>query len=200
MPGKTIRIISDRERGSSPVRINGIGRELPHNREVAVTEDELALLENSNLAYEVLGNAGRAEIKAAEAEAGDKPAGVSPQPAGGDFLPTRDPAEDSAAAAQAPKIDQEAGGDNLAGSVAHGAAAGLLADEEARSEAADKAAAARDGTIAPVVELRNSDPDQLGLDAGNPDLAAAEQDPLDHDGDGRKGGSKPRRAKAGSVA
>ena len=41
MPGKTIRIISDRERGSSPVRINGIGRDLPHNREIAVTDDVL---------------------------------------------------------------------------------------------------------------------------------------------------------------
>ena len=153
MPGKTIRIISDRERGSSPVRINGIGRELPHNCPVAVTEDELALLENSNLAYELVGNASRAEVKAAEAEAGgaragDGPAPVSPRPAGGDFLPTPDPAEDSVASAPAPKIDQEAGGDNLAGPVAHGAAG----------------------------------------------EGGAKADPLDHDGDGRKGGSKPRRA------
>ena len=128
MPGKTIRIISDRERGSSPVRINGIGRELPHNREVAVTEDELALLENSNLAYELVGNASRSELKAAEAEAGDGPAPASSQPAGGDFLPTRDPAEDSALVTPAPKIDQEAGGDNLAGGVAHGGLAEFLAD------------------------------------------------------------------------
>jgi|GEM_PF-4918379 len=156
MPGKTIKILSDRERGSSPVRINGIGRDLPHNKEVAVTEDELALLENSNLAYEVVGNASRSELKAAEGEAGDKPPALSPQLAGGDFLPTRDPAEDEAPAAPAASrtrgIDQEAGGDNLAGSVAHGAAAA-------------------DG---------------------------AKADPLDHDGDGRKGGSKPRRAKGGS--
>jgi len=155
MPGKTIRIISASERGSSPVRINGIGRDLPHNREVAVTEDELALLENSNLAYEVVGNASRSELKAAEAEAGDKPSPLSPRPAGGDFLPTRDPAEDTAPAAPAPKIDQEAGGDNLAGSVAHGGLAEFIAD--------------------------------------------AGRDPLDHDGDGRKGGSKPRR-KSGSEA
>ena len=152
MPGKTIRIISDRERGSSPVRINGIGRDLPHNREVAVTEDELALLENSNLAYEVVGSASRAELKAAEAEAGDEPPPLSPQPAGGDFLPTRDPAEEAAVAIPAPRIDQEAGGDNLAGGVAHGGLAEFLADSG--------------------------------------------RDPLDHDGDGRKGGSKPRRGRS----
>ena len=132
MPGKTIKILSDRERGSSPVRINGIGRDLPHNCSVAVTEDELALLENSNLAYEVVGAAGRAELKAAEAEAGDRPAPVSPQPAGGDFLPTRDPAGDAAAAtppaSSTSGIDQEAGGDNLAGGVVRGGLAEFLAD------------------------------------------------------------------------
>ena len=166
MPGKTIKIISDRERGSSPVRINGIGRDLPHNREVAVTGDELALLENSNLAYEVLGSASRSELKAAEAEAGDRPAPVSPQQAGADFLPTRAPAEDSPVATAAPKIDQQAGGDNLAGGVVHGGLAEFLAD--------------------------------------------AGREPLDHDGDGARGGSLKgaqstratgaRRSKANSEA
>jgi hypothetical protein len=57
MAGRTIRIISDLARGSTPIRVNGKGRDIPHNEDVAVSAEELAVLDDSNVAYEPAGGA-----------------------------------------------------------------------------------------------------------------------------------------------
>jgi hypothetical protein len=56
MTGSTIRIRSDSGRGFTPVRINGSGRDIPHNKDIAVSGDELALLKDSRVAFEVVGD------------------------------------------------------------------------------------------------------------------------------------------------
>lgn len=204
MPGKTIKIISDQKNGKTPVYINGIGRDIPHNENVAVTDAELSVLENSGVVYEVSGNASAKEVRAAAEEASNEPSATNQQKPGGDNLVVYEPEEGLSVETPGPKIDQEPGGDNLAGGVIHGGSPDA-SDEQARAEAKERHEAALDGTLEPNVVLRNTDPDQLGLDANNPEEhgdeevpladavgtaeARAARHPLDRDNDGGKGGS-----------
>lgn len=202
MPGKTIKIISDQKNGNTPVYINGIGRDIPHNKNVAVTDAELEVLENSGVYYETVGAASAKAVKAAAEEASNEPSVTNQQKPGGDNLTVDEPDGGLAVVTPAPEIDQEPGGDNLTGSVIHGASPAAN-DEQARADAKERAEAAREGTIEPTVVLRNTDPDMLGLDANNPDehgdeevpladavgTAEARRRPLDRDANGEDGGS-----------
>lgn len=202
MPGKTIKIISDQKNGNTPVYINGVGRDIPHNKEVAVTDGEIAVLEGSSVVYETVGDASAKAVKAASEEASGEPSIINQQKPGGDNLTVYEPEEGLAVVTPGAEIDQEPGGDNLTGGVIHGGSPAAN-DEQARADAKERAEAAREGTIEPTVVLRNTDPDQLGLDANNPDehgdeevpladavgTAEARRRPLDRDSNGEDGGS-----------
>lgn len=182
MPGKTIKIISDQLNGRTPVYINGRGRDIAHNKDVAVTDAELEVLENSGVSYQVVGSASANAVKTAQDEASTGPSNERQQEPGGDNLQTAEPVDGAAIVTSGPDTDQEPGGDSLSGGVVHGGAADT-SEAVAREEAREKAEASRDGTIEPVVELRNGD------QAAVPLADAARADPLDHDKKDGKGGS-----------
>lgn len=165
LKGKIIRIVGD-AKGTTRIGINGRHRRLPHNKDIPVSQAELEVLENSRVNIEVKGDAKAADLKGAVDAATDSTAMGSVDPgttrdggqvAGADFLPKPPPTDAAPVRVTPPEDETPAGADHLTKTE--------LGDEgAAREKAREDAAKVADGTIEPVVELTNADPDQTGTD------------------------------------
>lgn len=166
LKGKIIRIAGD-ARGSQRIGINGRHRSIPLNKDVAVSDEELEVLENSRVKFEVKGNAKASDLKGAVNADTDSTAMGSVDPgtdraggqvAGADFLPKPEPTPAALAVRTTPPENETpAGADHLPKT--------QLGDESAAlEEAKENAAKAADGTLEPAVVLTNADPDQTGTD------------------------------------
>lgn len=172
MGGKTIIISSTNANAVTAIGINGRHRDLPHNKEIPVSEAELEVLTNSNVTFEIVGGA-KAVKDAVDQGGGDVGAQTSGQVPGGDN-PTHGANDEPAVVTLIPpESKQVPGGDNPT----HGEHPEVDL-EAAKQDAIDAAAASADGTTEPVVVLTNEDPDQLGTVATEASLAAADKSGL----------------------
>lgn len=162
MAGKTIKITSGATGRFTTIGINGRHRRLPHNQEIAVSDAELEVLENSRVKYEVVGIAKAGALKSAVDANTDSTAlgstDDSDPVAGADYLPKPAPVTPVAVRVTPEADDTPAGADHL--TKTEGVTGEMT--EAAREDAIEQQQAAADGTTEPAVVLTNADPDQTG--------------------------------------
>ncbi len=169
LKGSFIKITSGTATGSQAIGLNGRNRTLPTGEEVAVSEAELELLDNSHATYDVVRPAKSSDLTLALDGPGDAPGtiegDVASHEAGADYLDGSDPSAAGLTIRVSPETDDTpAGADHLTQTEPVDFAA---AEDKARTEAQENLQAYEDGTQKPVVELTNVDPNQVGTDQGD---------------------------------